>query len=656
MFIRVSGILVMLLCTCVVFSQEEYEALSWGEVSPEDLAMTIYPQDSSAQAVVLADEGYAVVETNESGRYHYALRRHRQVKILQEAAVGKYGDVSIYYYHKDRLDQLRNLKAQTIAPDGTVSEVKSSEMYREEVNEYWSKLTFSFPNVVVGSVLEYRYQLNSRRIVVPEEWAFREAIPVRSSYYQFNCTVPVVYTYLLRGAEFMTRETISDMAEILRMGDTEIHVSGTKFWMKNGTAVIPEPFMTTEEDYYIKVRFQATESMSSMGYTQSYFGSWEETCRELLEFDNVGGAFSKKRQYKKLLEAATTAIEPTEDKAELVYRISRFVTEQIKWSGRRGFRTDITLDEAFERHEADLPEVQYAGLALLREFGIEADPVILSTRDNGAMIRAFPFLDQFNYVVLLAKIDDRLQLLDFSDPLLKPGIVRIDALNNNGFLLKEDNPSWINLAFPVAQDILAWNGEISPEGAVKGEMRSTMSSFSARSERATLKEQSMEECWSKRLPEGSTLAELEALDLDDVRKTLTVKGSFEVPDMGFVNDDYMYFSPTIYSSFVKNPFVREKRDYPIDFPYPFEEKSVYSYTLPAGYVVESLPENVNLTLPNSDAMFQYMARERDGKVSILVLLRVEKTLYPPDQYEALRSIFEAAASKLEEQVVLRKSE
>lgn len=635
-------------------AQEEYQPLEWGQISFEALNMTVYPADTSAQAVVLADEGYANVSTDNSGFYEYVLRRHRRVKILHEAAIAEQGDISIFYYHHDRSDQVRNIKAQAIAPDGTVSEVKSSDIYREKLNEYWSKVTFSFPNITVGSVLEYRYQLYSRRFSVPDEWTFRERIPVRSSYYQFTCDVPVVYTYLLRGTEYMKRETISEFAEILRMGNTEIQVDATRFWMKNGTAIIPEPFMTTEEDYFIKVRFQASEMINRSGTSKSFYGTWEETSRDLLALDDLGGAFTKNRNFKHLLEAANEQITPGSDQLETVYQISRFITEQIKWSGRRGIRTDITPDQAFERHEGDLPELQYAGIALLRSYGIDAHPVILSTREHGAMIEAFPFLDQFNYVIILSQVNGQYILLDFSDPLLKPGNVRIQALNNHGFLLHEEHPSWLNLSLAVEQDILAWNANITPQGAIEGNMKCTMSSYSARSERSGLKERSISEIWGARLPEETVLKNMEVQGLEDVRQPICITGEFEVPNAGFVNDDYLYLSPTLFSAFTTNPFTRAERDFPIDFPYPFEEKSVYHYTIPEGYEVESLPENVNTVMPGEEAIFQYMAQERSGKISILIVLRVKNTLYPPDQYAALRSIFETAADKLQEQIVLRR--
>ena len=84
------------------------------------------------------------------------------------------------------LKTIRKIRAQSIAPDGYSREVNSKEIYREKINERWTKITFAFPNVEVGSVLEYRYQLDSRQAIIPNEWTFREEIPVRSSYFKIS--------------------------------------------------------------------------------------------------------------------------------------------------------------------------------------------------------------------------------------------------------------------------------------------------------------------------------------------------------------------------------------------------------------------------------------------------------------------------------------
>lgn len=627
----------LFICYSSVISAQisTYQPLEWGSVPAEDLQMTSYTLDTTASALVLGDEGYMNVGKDNSGQYEWLLRQHKRLKILSEAALDKVTDVSIYYAHKGGTDNLRQISAHSIAPDGTVTEVKKGDIFHEKINEYWSKASFAFPEVKVGSVLEYRYEHYSHRVLSPQSWSFRGPLPVRSSYFQFDCYVPITYTYLLQGAEYMTVEKSELGEDILHLGDTHIYIDGTKFWMQNGGAIQEEPFMTAVEDYYVKVRFQASATTSTItGLSTPVYGTWESTNKELLESADFGQNYQKNKRYKNLLEAAESVIAKDLPEEDLLYEINRFITKEIPWSGKYGMWAIQSPNEAFAKHEGSIAEIQYAALALLRQYGIKAYPVLLSTRDNGSMITSFPFLNQFNYVIIIVEINDIARLVDFSDPLLKPGIIREEALNSVGFMVHETSPSWINLGLPIVQDIFAWNAEITADGMLVGEMKSTMNTFSARADRLRMQTQSLDDIWAERLPNGSSWNEITATNEEDVRENLRIEGKFEIPEAGFVNENFLYLSPVIHTNFSKNPFQREQRDYPVNFPYAFEEKSVYQYQMPVGYIVESLPENTNIILPNNDAAFQYMIREKDNKISIISKLKVSKLNYLPEEYPA----------------------
>lgn len=659
-FLRVRGITAVLFLFCAVAltaQTSDYTPLEWGSVPAADLQMAVYTPDTTASALVLGDEGYMDVGKDNSGQYEWLLRRHKRLKILTEAALNKYTDVVIYYAHKDGSDNVRQISAQSIAPDGTITEVKKGDVFHEKINEFWSKATFAFPEAKVGSVLEYRYEHFSHRVLSPNQWTFRGSLPVRSSYFQFGCSVPITYTYLLQGAEYMTAEKTELGEDILQLGDTRIYVNSNRFWMQNGGAVKEEPFMTSLDDYYINLRFQASATTSTItGLSTPVYGTWESTNQELIEDADLGQNYRRIKRYKNLLEAAEPLIDKDLSQEELLFAINRFITKEIPWSGKYGMWATQSPDEAFAKHQGSIAEIQYAALALLRHYGIKAYPVLLSTRANGSMITSFPFLDQFNYVVVIVEINDIARLVDFSDPLLKPGIIREEALNSIGFMVHEEAPSWITLGLPIVQDVFAWNAEITADGTLTGEMKATMSTLSAKTDRLRLQTQSIEEIWTERLPNGSHWNEIAATNEEDVRENLSIQGKFEIPEAGFVNENFLYVSPFIHTNFSKNPFQRELRDYPVNFPYSFEEKSVYQYQIPADYIVESLPENINIILPNNDAEFQYIIREKDYKISIVAKLKISKLNYLPDEYPALRELFASAVQKMQEQIVLKKTQ
>ncbi|MFM8832839.1 MAG: hypothetical protein ACKOEV_04295, partial [Cytophagales bacterium] len=59
--------------------------LKFGDVTTDELKMTIYPKDSSAEAVVLGDYGESKLEYNKSQEsFQIVFERVRRVKILRK--------------------------------------------------------------------------------------------------------------------------------------------------------------------------------------------------------------------------------------------------------------------------------------------------------------------------------------------------------------------------------------------------------------------------------------------------------------------------------------------------------------------------------------------------------------------------------------------
>lgn len=70
----------------------QHHEMTWGMIPRSDLSMQIYPPDSSAEAVVLADEGQIrIIAATGSQRTRYYLDRHRRIKLLKRQSFDDYG-------------------------------------------------------------------------------------------------------------------------------------------------------------------------------------------------------------------------------------------------------------------------------------------------------------------------------------------------------------------------------------------------------------------------------------------------------------------------------------------------------------------------------------------------------------------------------------
>ncbi len=629
---------------------------NWGEIPREHLTMTSYPYDSTANALVLADIGEIEVHWDYTDDPYLFRKVHQRIKLLKESALDQFGDVELYYYHHNNIESIQEIRAQTVSPQGRVTVLDNDEVFFDRVDDNYTRVSFSLPNVEVGSIIEYTYVRKSKEVIFMSPWYFQTNVPVLLSEVQVSILTSLTYTYLFTGLEFMDANEVEGV-EIYRNGPTEFRIDGSTFTLKHGQALRDEPFITTLEDYGVNVRLQCSEYQTYHGVTETVLSTWQEAASQLLERDDLGRCLAKRSKYNEIVDASEGVIDPDTAPEEIIEQIRRFITTEVRWSGREGITTNVPLETAYERHEGNLSEIQLMGIALLRHYGIKANPVLVSTRDNGAMIEQFPFIRQYNYMIIAVEYDDQFQLLDFSDPLFKPGLVRIRALNHAGFFLDEESPGVIKFEAPIFQDQHAFALDIDEEGSISGRMRCQMTGYSALNEREASKTESIENIWINRLGQAGMVSihQIESVNEENISEPYKVNASFSMSGTAFSNGDFLYFSPIIYSNFIENPFQQESRNLPVDFPYPFAEKLIYQFNVPEGFAIESIPESITLDLPNEGGVFEYAIRQaNEDLVVVNSILRLQQTFFSPAEYPALRDFFAAVSQKFEEQFVLKR--
>ena len=107
------------------------------------------------------------------------------------------------------------------------------------------------------------------------------------------------------------------------------------------------------------------------------------------------------------------------------------------------------LSKAIDAHAGSDADINLSLVNALNAAGLNAEAVLLSTRDNGAINTLYPVINDFDYVVAKVNIGERSYLLDATDPLLPFGMLPFKCLNDKGRVFSLDKPSyWIDLNLP----------------------------------------------------------------------------------------------------------------------------------------------------------------------------------------------------------------
>ncbi|MCB0616113.1 MAG: DUF3857 domain-containing protein, partial [Phaeodactylibacter sp.] len=446
--------------------------MKWGNVDKSDLSMFTYQADTAATAVILCDYAELSVDLGD-GDLRYVFEHHRRIKILKRTGFD-YADVTIPFYEGQ---EVSNLKAQLFTPDGQEYEVNKNDIFEEQSSESWSQMKFTFPQVVEGAVIEYRYRLSSTNVLQLREWYFQHEIPTRWS--ELRLSIPEWYDYI-----FLNQGRMADISEqghqmeSIRIpagrsadsrggGTIQAKVNKYRLAMENVPGLKEEAYVTTMDDYLARIRFQLRSIRYSSSHLDQILSDWPTLAKELNESDYLGRQITKKKNQKALLEAlepiwAEGGAESKEEKALLAYQ---FLNNTIEWDGHYSIFSDQDLTDCLEKKKAGSGELNLMMLCVLHTLEIEAYPVLLSTREHGKMLELYPILSQFNHLIAMANLNGQMQLLDLGSPARPPGYPRVSALNGSGWIASETNPQWIQFSPPGAKATSMYTMDKDPRSA-----------------------------------------------------------------------------------------------------------------------------------------------------------------------------------------------
>jgi transglutaminase-like putative cysteine protease len=537
-----------------------------------------------------------------------------------------------------------------------VDRLNKSGRFTERVSDAYLLEKYTLPNVREGSIIDYQYTIRTPFSVShsPRTWRFQRDIPVNWS--EYRIAIPDYFYYKMIMGGYLSlalneRKTREDRLLPGYDGSASVY----RFAVKNAPAFRDEAYITTDEDYLSKIDFELASYTFPTQPTQNFSLDWESLDKTLLADSDFG------RQYNRasfLRETAKSILDQHKDSLARITAAYNFVRQSIKWTGESAFSCE-SLKKVFDNKKGDAGDINLLLVALLREMDVEANPVILSTRDHGRISEAYALIKRFNYVVAHVSIGGKDMLLDATDPYLKPGVLPIHCLNGMGRLISATGSRFIPLT-PVDRESEVHSGRfsISEDGDMVGTLdhvKGGYDSWRARKEFATMGQakylDDLRKEHSNWQIDKAIFTNASPTD-DSFKATYTLT----IPEACSQAGDRLYFRPMLTEGRSNNPFKEPKRLYPVDLAVPMDETYSAVYTLPKGFEVEELPKTASLTLPNNGGRFIYqIALLPDNQLQVVSRFSLRQPAYSADDYPALRELFNLVVAKHAEQVVLKRT-
>lgn len=649
----------------------------FGKVSKEELAEKAYPLDSSAHAAILFKKRKTSFKYVQGEGFVIETEVHERIKIYDKEGY-KWATKRIYYYNPDSGDSesVRIKDAQTyhlVADKVKSFELGKKDVFKEESTEYWSQKKFTMPNLDEGCIVEWKYTLSSpyRNI---NNVVLQYDIPVKKL--EVSIEIPEYYKYAVKHIGYLNihsaaskkRKSISFTNKTRTGGGTKSAMSTSYSTSKrdytvnittisegNIPAFVEEPFINFAGNYKAAIDYELASIEWPNEVPHYYAQTWKDVAESIYDNPNFGAELRKTSHLKDDIAVLKTNLTTQSGK---IYGALDYVKSKIKWNDNYGKYAEKGLRKAYKEGSGNIGDVNLTLVVVLRELGLKANPVVLSTRSNG--VPTFPTRSGLNYVIAVVETPQGNILLDASEKYSLPNVLPLRAINWNGAIIRKDKTiDFVDLnSLTVATQDSNLSYKIDEEGFVEGMNRTKYNNLFAINYRNDKGEKDQEDVISNVEADNDDIEILNfrVSNIDKLAKPVVEMYKFEKEDAVELIGDKMYVTPLLFLATDENPFKLDAREYPVDFGTPMQEKVVVAIQIPEGYNIETVPEDLAIGLRDDLGKFIYSVKVSENKIKLTSLFEINSGVVSATYYAELKGLFKELVAKQTEKIVLVKVE
>jgi hypothetical protein len=661
-----------------MISNGQFTEPKFGNVNMSDLTMTKYDKDTTAGALILFNFGTSDFILNNDVEFQFIYQRHCQIKIFRKSAF----DVADFKIRlsvtQDRKEELRNLKAYTYNLVGgkiVKTKLDNGKIYKTKADKIES-VSFAMPDVKEGSIIELSYQIYSDFLYNFRGWTFQYGYPALVSQYSYE--IPEYFKYresskgyfkfdiLKRSTGTISFSIPSTTSYNTRTGQNQTtkgdlqflkaSTSKTTLALKDVPAFIPEPNLDCQDNYIQAIEFELSSIQYPGQMLQNFTETWESVNKKMIDDPDFGGVL-KTRGFVRDTVSGLCSINATDlEKAISIYN---YVQSRMKWNGDYSLWALKGLKKPFTDRVGTSSEINLLLTMMLQSAGLKADPVLFSTRSNGISLAIYPSITNFNSVLTKVDIDGKTYLLDPTGKYYAFGLLPPQDINGKGRVVNELTGDWVILdANSKYSEVKNYNLGINPDGKFTGSISASYDGYAGSSYRYSLSLEKSVDDYMRKVQEnlkGLVINNYSITERNNNYKPISDSLNVEVSDNMEMIGDKVLFYPLLFEKIDKNGYTLEERKYPVNYNYPISEVYHFRYTLPAGYKIESLPKSFTLNLPDNSILITCNVKNTDNVINIEYNRNINKIIFLPTEYKALKDLFDELVKKHSEQIILVKT-
>jgi hypothetical protein len=685
-YLRILFVLCLVFITQYAFAQKKELKTKFGKISDAEIAMKSYTLDPAAPAVVLFEKGDLQNRfDNAKGEFVEEYDVHVRIKIFNKSAYSL-ADVRIFHANSSKISGLQAVSYNLENDKLMETKLEKGNVFEEKITKSRNLTKFTIPNVKEGSIIEFKYSIASddgylhdwtfQRLNIPTIWSeYKAEIP---SYVDYSKNAIGAVPFTLAEEENIVQSTQMTWTERSegRVTTTTPHsekvlynCKNLHYIQENIPALKPEPYMAAPKDYLSQINFDIKAVYKSRmvpeadGYHiinagfKTFNNSWAGFGKEMLEdvYDDV------LKDTRNTTDLAKTAVDGKTAVMEKISAVYAYLGVNFSKTAYDYIWLTSTIGDLVKFKKGSATELNLLYINLLNKNGLNAWPLMISTRTNG---RVHPFRvspDELDRVITAIEMEDKSILLVDAAAYPNPiGLLDAEDINYEGLLLKSsESIDWIPIQNKIStRSFVIADVQIKSDGGINSAITSTESGYEAVKTRQFIRTNGQKEVLNNNFKDWATQGVFSDVQIEQAdawnEPNLKIGFKLESPEYATISGNKIYLNPALGLGLHENPFKNPERAFNIDLGIPHDETYSISWHIPAGYKVEALPKSNKLALLENAISFEYLVESGPELVKISIRKKMRKPYILKDEYVHLRQFYSDMVAKMEEQIVLTK--
>jgi hypothetical protein len=633
-------------------------AATWKQPTPDELKMTADPAAPDAPAVYLFRE-----ETVDDKLHYHHL--YAQIKILNDKGKEEFSDVEIPY--EGGVISVRSIEGRTIHPDGTVIPFTSKPFVKEVIRAGDTKImekVFSMPEVTVGSILEYTYDLQYEdNIVISPDWDLQQPVFVHHAHYHF---VPATWFM----GELSTKDRFGKEQSATRLIYFPLLPSGNKvnysidgsydLVVDNIPAIPEEEYSPPLGSFSYRLIFYYSAGATGADYWKTTGKEWS---KDVDRFANPNDAI------RQAIAGIVSPSDTDDQKLRKIYAAvmtienTRFTREHSAAENKaQGLRVKTAADIWAQKRGSD-DEITRLFISMARAAGLKAYAAAVTERQKALLNTGYLDWGQLEDEIAIVNIGGKDLFFDPGQRYCEYG--KLHWMHTDVLGMRQTDNGIAPLTMPGAtfqdnETVRNADLEIGPDGSLKGTIRISMGGADAlrwRLKALSSDEQESKSDYEKEIqacvPDGVIVKMNHFVGISNFNSsllaTLDVSGS-----MGTAAGKRVLLPSSFFEARVKPIFAETKRENPIDLRFPYASEDRVTLKLAPGLSLEGLPTDASV--PMQKLAFYTVKYKSDANTySQDRVIAVGTPLFKKEEYPDLRDFFQKTGAQDQQQLVLKRA-